>query len=227
MSLSVANTLEIPEPSHWPTPMGRFGLTPDGRNRYRVVFAPTVHKLVFGEFSDGYTGARLRKTYPQTGNKWILEKWISGFDDTKMTPAEYERWGPRDPRSGMLINGPYPFKGTYNECHTFESGNPELGSIEKVIKLVEEGAKRSPSQIKANNRMLDAKEEKEAAERRFLRVRETEPLYGVRPANFAGTPKTVNHKSARNPVSANELRHLPYKRGSVVSLKGPTINASI
>src|SRR6185312_11927821 len=103
MSLSVANTLEIPEPSHWPLPMGRFGLTPDGRNRYRVVFAPTVLKLVFGEFSDGYTGARLRKSYPQIGNRWILEKWISGYDDTKMTPAEYERWGPRDPRSGMLI----------------------------------------------------------------------------------------------------------------------------
>lgn len=226
MDLLVANTLELPKPSMWPVSMSRFGTTPAGDNRYRVSFAPTVKKLVFGQFADGYTGARLRAAYPQIGNKWIMEKWISGWEDTKMTPSEYERFGPRDPQSGMLINGPYPFTGVYNHCWTFDGENPELGSIEKVIHLIEHGAKRSLAEIAANNRALDEKEEKAAQEKRFLRVRETEPLYGIRPASFPGGPKAVNHKSQRLPIAANDLG-LPTRRGSVMSMKGPKINASL
>lgn len=224
--LTVQNSLELPKPSYWPIDMKHFGTNPEGETMYRVVFAPSVYKLVFGQFADGFTGARARRSYPQIGKKWIIEKWLSGFQDTQLTPSEYERWGPRDPQSGMLINGPYPSKGVYNHCWTFEGENPEPGSIEKVINLIEHGAKRSPAEIRANNRMLDEKAEKEDRERRFLRVRETEPLYGIRPANFAGTPKRVNHKSQRTPISANELK-FPARRGSVVSLRGPKVNASL
>ena len=226
MSLSVLNSLEVPKPSHWPVPMARYGIVPTGAFKgdpiYRVVFAPTVRKLVFGQFADGYIGARPRKAHPAIGNKWIIEKWISGFEDTKQTPAEYEQWGPRDPQSGMLINGPYPYDGTYNHCWTFEGENPEPGSIEKIIFMIQRGANRTAEELRAGNAELDAKEEREAAEKRFLRCRETEPLYGVRPASFAGHPKTINHKSQKTPIAANDLG-LPTRRGSVVSMKGPQV----
>ncbi len=224
--LSVCESLDIPKPSHWPINMGRFGVNPQGNPVYRVVFAPTVLKLVFGQFADGYVGARLRPKYRTIGNKWIIEKWITAWEDTKMTPAEYERYGPRDPQSGMLIDGPYPYAGTYNEVHTFEYENPEPGSIEKIIALVERGKSRSYDEIRSKNREIDAKQEKQEAEQRFLRVRETEPLYGARPASFAGRPKTVNHKSQRTPLSANQLG-LPTSRGKFVARREPKVHGSV
>lgn len=228
--LTVQNSLEIPDPSHWPTSMVRFGKSPNGKNLFRVVFAPSVKKRVFGQFPDGYVGARLRTTYPQLGDVWILEKWLSGWEDTLMTPGQYEREGLRDPQSGMLINGPYPFEGTYNQCWTFDAdtlqGGME-GAIEKIIGLIRKGEGKSLGQIKAENAEIDAKEEKRAAEERFMRVREKEPLYGIRPANFAGSPKSVNHKTQRTPISANQLQGMPRKRGSVVAMKGPQVNASV
>jgi hypothetical protein len=223
MALVVSNSLEIPKPSHWPISMARFGSNPFGEPMYRVVFAPTVKKLVFGQFPDGYVGGRVRPMHREIGNKWIIEKWISAFEDTKMTPSEYERYGPRDPQSGMLIDGPYPYQGTYNHCWTFDGENPEPASIEIAIRLVEKGKGRSFSEIKAANREMDAKQEKQAAEQRFLRVRETEPLYGIRPASFPGGPKAVNHKSQRLPIAANDLG-MPTKRGSVMSMRGPKVN---
>src|SRR5215472_819456 len=99
MELTLLESLDVPKPSHWPMPMARFGLNPFGEPIYRVVFAPTVRRLIFGQFADGYTGARVRPSYANVGSKWILEKWISGQEDTRMTPTEYERWGPRDPQS--------------------------------------------------------------------------------------------------------------------------------
>jgi hypothetical protein len=224
MELSLLESLEVPKPSHWPMPMARFGLNPYGEPLYRVVFAPSVRRLVHGRFADGYTGAKLRRSYASVGDNWILEKWISGAEDTRMTPAEYERYGPRDPQSGMLINGPYPYRGTYNLVHEFASAG-QVHGVHLIIELIERGANRTPGEVIRNNRMLDERNEKEAAEKRFLRVRETEPLYGIRPASFAGRPKSVNHKSQRTPVSANQLG-LPTAKGKVVAKRGPIVHAN-
>lgn len=226
MILSTLNTLDIPKPSFWPTSMARFGSVPNGRLKgdsiYRIVFAPTVRKLVFGQFPDGYTGARCRQSYGYIGQKWILEKWTSGYEDTKLSPSEYQRWGPRDPQSGMFINGPYPHDGVYNHCWTFDNV-AEISGVDTIIGLIHNGAKRTAAQVKAGNAELDAKEEKAAADQRFARCREVEPLYGARAANFAGAPKAVNHKSQKTPIAANTLG-LPTRRGSVVSMKGPQVN---
>jgi hypothetical protein len=225
--LTIQNSLELPKPSLWPIDLKRFGQSPHGDPLYRAVFAPTVYRLIFGQFADGYVGARPRRSYSDLGNKWILEKWISGFEDTGMTPAEYERHGTRDPQSGMLITGPYPYKGTYNHCWTFEANNEDLtaSAIETVIGLIRKGEGKTYAQVKAENRAIDEKEEMRAAAERFMRVRETEPLYGIRPASFAGRPKAQNHKTQQMPISANELG-FPTRRGSVVSMRGPNINGS-
>ena len=231
--LIVEQSLDLPKPSLWPMGMGRFGKNSSGDLMFRVVYAPTVFKLIFGTNGQGITGAHKRKTYGHLGNKWILEKWLTAEQSTKLTPEEYERWGPRDPQSGMMIEGPYSAQAGYYHCWTFDDdtlhGGME-GAVEKIIGMIRQGEGKSIGQIKAENAEIDRKAEKKADEERFLRVRETEPLYGVRPANFAGTPKAVNHKTQRTPVSANELqakRRLPVKRGSVVSMRGRTVNAGI
>lgn len=226
MTLTISNTLEIPKPSQWPIPMARFGVVPNGRLKgepiYRIVFAPTCKKLIFGMDSHGVVGAHVRAKHGPCGNKWILEKWISGWEACKMSPAEYERWGPRDPQSGMLLEGPYPHDGIYEHCWTFDAIE-DISGVDHIIGLIHRGAMRSAAQIKAGNAELDAKAEREESDRRFQRCRETEPLYGVRSANFAGTPKAVNHKTVKTPIAANDLG-MPTRRGSVVSMRGPKVN---
>lgn len=229
MTTLLTTSSGVPKPSHYPVSMARFGANPFGEPLFRLVYAPSVKKMIFGTNSKGETGAHVRPAYRHLGEKWILEKWISGQQATKMTPAEYENYGPRDPQSGMLLEGPYPSCGIYNHCWTFDADTLQggiEGAVEKIIGLINKGSQRSLSEIQAGNRELDAKEEKRAADERFLRVRETEPLFGARAANFAGTPKTFNHKSLRNPITADKTG-LPTKRGSVMALKGPTVNASI
>ena len=152
-----------------------------------------------------------------------------GIQACQMTPQEYENYGPRCPQSGMLLEGPYPTRGLYNHCWTFDADTLQggiEGAIDKIVGLIRAGEGKSLAEIKAGNKELDARQEKRDADERFLRVRETEPLFGARAANFAGTPKTFNHKSLRNPMTADKTG-LPTKRGSVMALKGPTINASI
>lgn len=227
--LTIQNSLDVPSPNAYPTSMVRYGLNPHSEPMFRVVYAPSVKKLIFGTNGKGETGAHCRMAYRQIGAKWIMEKWLSGYEATRMTPKEYEDFGPRDPQSGMLIEGPYPSKGVYHHCWTFDGdtlhGGME-GAIDKIVALINHGAKRSFSEIKAANKELDAKEEKRAADERFLRVRETESCFGIRPASVPGGPRVGNLKSLRNPITADKTG-LPTKRGSVMALKGPTIHASI
>ena len=79
MSLVLSNTFEVPEPSHWPISLSRFGANPFSQPLFRMVYAPTVRKLIFGTDSRGKTGAHVRQAYRHLGEVWILEKWISGF----------------------------------------------------------------------------------------------------------------------------------------------------
>ena len=229
MALVLSNSSSVPEPTHYPISMGRFGTNAFGQNLFRMVYAPSVKKMIFGTNAKGETGAHVRPAYRHLGDVWILEKWISGQQACQMTPAEYENYGPRDPQSGMLIEGPYPSCGVYHHCWTFDrdtlQGGIE-GAIDKIIGLINKGAGRSYSEIKAANKELDEKEEKRAADERFLRVRETESCFGIRPASLPGGPRTGNLKSLRNPITADKTG-LPTKRGSVMAMKGPTLNASI
>ena len=229
MSLVLSNTLTVPEPSHLPISLVRFGTNPFGGNLFRAVYAPTVRKLIFGTDAKGVQGAHVRPAYRHLGEVWILEKWITGQQACQMTPEEYENYGPRDPESGMLLEGPFPSRGIYNHCWTFDADtlqNGIEGAVDKIIGLINNGAKRSYAEIKAANKEIDAKEEKRAADERFLRVRETESCFGIRPASVPGGPRMGNLKSLRNPITADKTG-LPIKRGSVMAMKGPTLNASI
>src|SRR5271155_11049 len=98
----------IAEPIHWPmTPMKIYGTIP-GKDipLFRIVFASSVKHLVGGEFTNPTTGSvefsgyQPVPTYGHIGDKWIMEKWVSGFDFTKQTPAQYDaQW--KDPYTGL------------------------------------------------------------------------------------------------------------------------------
>lgn len=229
MDLVLSNSSSVPEPSHWPTSLARFGTNPFQKNLFRMVYAPSVKKMIFGTNNKGETGGHVRPAYRHLGEVWILEKWISGQQACQMTPTEYENYGPRCPQSGMLLEGPYPACGIYEHCWTFDTDTLQggiEGAVGTIIGLINKGAGRSYAEIKAANKELAEKEEKIAADNRFLRVRETESCFGIRPASVPGGPRRGNLKSLRNPITADKTG-LPTKRGSVMSLKGPTIHGSI
>jgi hypothetical protein len=193
---------ETPEPTHWPMQMGRFGLNPYGGNLFRIVFAPSVKMLCGGEFADGYIGYRFRPAYRHIGNKWIMEKWISGWEHTLMSPIEYDLKF-RDPYTGLIATGPYPARGIYFQCHTFEYSSPGDGGIETIANLVKKAKMNDPI---ANARAIRATreaEEKAQQQQRFDKIKDLMPAYGSRAANLGGRVKAT--KSAPTPKTANEL----------------------
>lgn len=192
----------VPEPTHFPRAMARYGLNPYGEPKFRIVFAPSVRTLVGGEFPDGFQGYRARPAYRHIRNKWIVEKWISAFEHTKLTPEAYElRF--RDPRTGLCLTGPYPLRGVYNWVHTFDGCDPVNENIDQLIGLLLKAERNDP---RDNQRaMLEtlAKEEKADDAQRYDRCKELLPAYGIRAANIGGHVKAT--KSAPLMKSANEL----------------------
>ena len=198
----------VSEPTHWlgyPTPetMRRVGgSNPYDEPLFRIVFAPSVQMLCGGEFADGFIGYRARPAYRHIGSKWIMEKWISAFDHTLMTEEEYNLKF-RDPYNGLLLTGPYPSRGVYFQCHTFEFSQPGDGGIDTIIALVKKAKTNDPI---ANARAIRATreaEEKEQQQKRFDKIKDLMPVAGIRAANIGGRVKAT--KSAPTPKTANEL----------------------
>ena len=198
---------EIPKPTQWlgnpsPSVMKRFGENPYGEPLFRIVFAPSVKMLCGGEFSDGYVGYRVRPAYRHIGNKWIMEKWISGFDHTLMTEEQYNLKF-RDPYTGLVSTGPYPSRGVYFQCHTFEFSQPGDGGIDTIIALVKKAKTNDPIENARAIRATREYGEKEQQQRRFDKIKDLMPVAGIRAANIGGMVKKT--KSLPVDKTANEL----------------------
>lgn len=116
ISLSWIIPHEMPRSLQWAvTLLHRYGLNPYGSPNLRLVFSPTVPRIIGGYWNDhGVLEYRLN-TDKRT--HWLLEKWF---------PARF--WG--DPVNwiknsmtpeGFLSNGPYPYRGKYLEVFRFET----------------------------------------------------------------------------------------------------------
>ena len=192
---------DIPEPTAYPLPMAKYGLSPTGVNLFRVVFAPSVKMLVGGAFGDGFVGYRPRPAYRHLGAVWILEKWISGFDATQMDEETYNlRF--KDPYTGLCITGPYPQRGTYFYCETF-NGSPGDANIEKLVSWINASKAVDPQKNQQAIVEKHAKKERDDASQRYDRIKELMPAYGIRAANLGGMVKAT--KTAPILKSANEL----------------------
>lgn len=158
--------------------------------------------LVGGRFADGFVGYRPRPAYRNIRAKWIVEKWISAYDHTKLTPEEYElRF--RDPATGLCLTGPYPSRGAWNWCHTFDACDPLNENLDQLFGLLLKAERNDP---RDNQRaILDSMARQEAAAdaQRFDQCKELLPAFGIRAANIGGMVKVT--KSAPLMKSANEL----------------------
>ena len=190
----------VPEPTRWKS-LARYGLNPYGEPTWRCVYALSVRKIVGGQFADGFCGYRARPAYRHIGAHWILEKWISAFDLTKQTEAQYIETE-QNAVTKLFPTGPYPHRGVYFYCETL-SCHPAQANFEKLIAWV---AKAKLNRPQDNARaLMDTIEKKEKAEQqeRFDRMKEILPAFGIRAANIGGAVKKT--KSAPMMKSANEL----------------------
>jgi hypothetical protein len=111
--------------------MRRFGVNPYNEPLYRIVFASSRRHLVYGTWPDGSQKASWVRKYFQVGDQWIMERWLA--------PQEYARMSKEQWNREMLILGPYPDRGEYEICHTFETSTPDDASLEKLISWIEAG----------------------------------------------------------------------------------------
>lgn len=177
--------------THWPMPMGRFGLNPYGDPLYRIIFAPSRRNL-----AGGPEGFRWVQTYRHIGAKWVLECWHDAWKFSQCTP---ERWN----REFLALLGPYPSRGEYAHVHTFEVVQPADCDLGKLISWIEEGQKRSPQD---NYDALKGQYEAEESDNRAKQlaiIEDGRPAFGAKP--LASAHLTRGTKTKRYSRSANEL----------------------
>jgi len=192
-----------PLPRQFPAPMKRYGQNPYGENLYRIVFAPSVMRLVGGRWPDGRAEYRLRPKYRGIGDVWVLEKWISGLKDSGMTEESYN-FTFTEPGTGLLLNGPYPKRGVYQHVHSFETVQPGDCNLEWLIGIVNKAEYNDPAKVKAAIETHYLKREKNEDGLQFDRLKEALPAFGVRPTSFRG--RVHSQKSYRVDQKANRLR---------------------
>lgn len=187
-----------PTIQHYPAPMGRFGQNPFGENLYRIVLAPSVARLIGGQWADGSRGYRWSVPLSYRGKGWILEAW----DWCRVSPREWE--STVDPLSQWPVHGPYPAQGEYYLSWEFDQG-VEADSLEKIIGAIERGRNRNFEQIRQFH-----KAEYEAEERNRLREQDAEirdgfTAFGVTPKPISSRLVSRGTKTMPEMKSANEL----------------------
>lgn len=179
-----------------------------------MAYAPSVKKIVGGEFKDGFKGYRARPAYRGIGDSWILEKWVSALEFTHQTESRYIETE-RSPITGLFPTGPYPHRGVYCHCETLACA-PEDANFGTLIALIMKGKYNHPQDnMRALMKTLDDKEKADQQER-FDRCKEMLPAFGVRAASYRSHVKPT--KSAPMMKSANELG-LPVRGPSVTRVQ--------
>ena len=227
MQAQSESVIGAPEPRHYPMPMARFGLNPFNEPLWRVVFAPSVFYLVGGKWPDGSIEYRMRPRYrglssdapkdPQTKvpQVWVLEKWISAFEDSGMTEATY-KFMFTDTSTGLLLNGPYPSRGVYHHVHTFEAANPQDCNLEFLVGIIAHAKSNDPARVK---QAIDEHYQADLESKRKQGVdqaKSSAPAFGMRPASLPGGG-VHSSKSINFDLSAPQLRaqrRVPRQAGS-------------
>lgn len=156
---------------HWPLePMARFGQNPFGENLWRIVHAPSRRSLAHGQ---GMSPKWL-PTYPQIGNAWILEQWVSAYDFAKCAP---EVWN-----MSMTILGPYPSRGEYEWAWTFAPAPAADCDVEQIVSWVRAGKEKYSAAENLTAIKEDAdKEQREGQRLREAQIRNLLPAFGAAP----------------------------------------------
>jgi hypothetical protein len=199
MSYDPKNSLRF-----WPLEsMTRFGQNPYGENLWRIVHAPSRRSLVH----DRGRKPQWMVTYPQAGNNWVLEKWLSAYEFTKCTP---EAWN-----MSMVFLGPYPEQGEYELAHIFNV--MPRGEVEKIITLIQAGRKYSAYENSVSLRDDMDRDAKEGKQYREAVIRNALPAFGNAPMSGPGGGRGT--KTFDLPLTAQQAG-LPTGMGHITQRQG-------
>ena len=186
---------------HWPTPMSRFGKNVYGENLYRIVFTQSRRHLVGGLWPDGKTAYHWVPKYRKVASAWILERWYSPFEFTKMSKTSWDSTMV-DPVSGWLLLGPYPSRGEYDLVWEFDAG-VDSDNLEKIVGSIERGRGRSFEDIRAFHKAEYEQEEKDTRNACRDEIRDAVTAFGNSP--FASARCARGLKTAPMLRTAEEL----------------------
>ena len=193
---------QITQPSET---LERFGKNEFGDVLWRIVWAPSRRTLAI-DF-DGYSYHV--PMYRNIGQRWILERWITGWEFSRCSPAEWAA-GP-----GRTL-GPYPSRGTYQHAFTFDEPLSNY-NLEKLISWIEASRKCSWQDTLDAVRGEYEAEEKATSETRRAIIYDALPAFGAAASSGFGGGKGTKHLP--NLKTANELG-LPLGQNKFVQMKG-------
>lgn len=234
------SVIGAPEPRHFPMPMARFGLNPFNEPLWRIVFAPSVFYLVGGKWPDGVIEYRMRPRYRELASSapkdketgvpyaWVLEKWISAFEDSGMTESTYNLMF-TDTSTGLLLNGPYPSRGVYHHVHTFDAVSPGDCNLEWIVGIIAKAKSNDPAQVKQAIDEHYAAEQKRKRAEGIDQARNSGPAFGMRPASLPGGG-VHSSKSTKFNLTAPELaaqRRVPRGAGKATVGRRPDLELTI
>ena len=187
-----------PTIQHYPMALGRFGQNPFGENLFRIVLAPSVARLIGGQWPDGSRGYKWSVPLSYRSKGWILESW----DWCRVSPREWE--SAMDPFSGWPVNGPYPSRGEYYLSWEFDKG-VQADSLEKIIGAIHAGRNRSFEEIRKNLKDEYAAEERNRLREQDAEIRDGFTAFGVTPKPISSRRVSRGTKTMPEMKSANEL----------------------
>jgi hypothetical protein len=117
--------------THHPIDLIEHGRRPGGQALFRIVWADSrIDKVK----SEGQIHELPR--YEAAEGKWILEKWLSAYELTHMTPAQYAELLASQMFGSAEM--PYPTDGDYELSYVFE-GSVDPGKAHKIAAMVQFG----------------------------------------------------------------------------------------
>lgn len=179
---------------HYPANLSRFGQNPYGENLYRIVFAPSRRYLVTGEWPDGSNLAQWVVKYKTSGNIWVMEYWLSAEEYAK---CSRDHWN-----QNLLILGPWPERGEYDLCHSFELSGPQDANLDKLVALIEYSRKVSLYESTIWHREDAARERKALQTTAEDMTRNVLPAFGGRPMSYGRFGR--GFKTAKQTLTARE-----------------------
>lgn len=179
--------------------MSRYGLNPFGENLWRLVVSDSRTHLVNGQWNEsGAITAKECLCYPHLRGVWILERWLSAWEYTRMTPGMWAN-------SPESITGLYPHRGEY--VLAGDGGiDPEHINLDLLITMIEAGTKMPWVERLAACKLAQENKDRAYDSHADSLIRDCFPAFGGSPFSQISTGAGGIGKTAPALKTANELR---------------------
>lgn len=179
--------------------LSHFGMNPYGKEKYRVVYAPTRMYLVGGRWQDREQGKIVRTVdeyrwiprYQDTEG-WVLEKWLSA----EQFAGSKQIWeAEMDADTGLYPLGPYPERGEFESCYTWPL-HPPTSAVEQIIQMLEYGKQHyRPRDIAQAHMEAITGRKAEEGKRMEDMLKDAMPAFWGKAISGNPQRKTVDHDS--------------------------------